>query len=155
MDGPLLRAEFARRSRDGRITLVLHPKAQLVRSLWVLMTVETPHEAKKELAAREGIKPSNAERLIGHYNRTQNMPDFPSGTIVGLSAWAECRSIDHVVWTALPPNISRSDVVKYLSNLTGPKRDIAKEYIQRAPLQIDTVGRREIESLLGWSTRAM
>lgn len=119
------------------------------------MTVETPHEAKKELAARERIKHGNAERLIGHYNRTQNRLELPSSTIVGLSSWAESRSIDHVVWTALRPNISRSDVVKYLSNLTGPKRDIAKEYIERAPLQIDTVGRREIESHLGWSPRTI
>ena len=151
MDGPLLRAEFARKSLDGRITLVLHPKAQLVRSLWALMTVETPHEAKNELATREGIKRGNVERLIGHWN--QDKMDCSSDVIVGLSEWARCRSIDDVVWTALDPNISRSDIVKYLSGLTGPKRDNAKEYVQRAPLQIDTICRRQIESRLGWSPR--
>ena len=154
MDGPLLRAEFARKSRDGRITLVLHPKAQLVRGLWALMTVDTPYEAKKELATREGIRRENVERFIGHYNRTQDAIDCPLGVIYGLSEWAGCRSIDHVVWTALRPNICRSAVVKYLSNLTGPKRDIAKQYVQRAPLQIDTTCRRQIESHLGWSPRA-
>ena len=154
MDGPLLRVEFTRKSTDGRITLVLDPKAQLVRGLWALMTVDTPRKAKKELAIREGIKRKNVERFIGYYKRTQDTISCPSGVIVGLNEWAACRGIDHVVWTALPPNKRCGEVVKYLSSLTGPKRDIAKEYIQRAPLQIDTTCRRQIESRLGWSSRA-
>ena len=155
MDGPLIRVEFARQSRDGRITLVLQKKTELVRSLWALMTVDDLGAARKKLAEREGIPKKNIERHIGQWCQPNQGQSHL--TIHGLVSWAECRGVDAVIWTALPPKFNGKEssptteqVVNYLAGLHGPERDHAEEYVRRAPKQIDTVGRREIESVLGW-----
>ena len=46
MDGPLLPIEYARQSKDGRLTLVITEKAKPVRTLWATM-------ATSELALEE------------------------------------------------------------------------------------------------------
>lgn len=53
-DGPLLPIEFARQSKDGRITLVITEGANLVRTLWALMVTDNLQEAKQSLGIREG-----------------------------------------------------------------------------------------------------
>ena len=157
-DGPLVKVEFLRQSMDNRITLVLHSSADPVRSLWALMAVGTLDEAKKALAAREGIKDENITKHIGCWSRGDEDP----ACIPELGAWAAARGVEHAVWTALPPKFkgkndvcpSRDEVVGHLSELTGPERDNAEKYIRRAPAQIDTAYRRYIEARLGWCSLA-
>ncbi len=98
-DGPLIRVEFARQSKDGRVTLVLHDAAQPVRSLWALMTVTDIGDARRKLAEREGISPNNVETGTGHWPGD----DHGAPCILKIDAWAECRGIEHVIWTKLRP----------------------------------------------------
>ena len=154
-DGPLIRVEFARQSSDGRVTLVLHDKVSPVRGLWALMTVDDLANARTELAKREGIPDRNVKKHTKQWCRSK--VDGIPPTILSLDTWAECRGVDAVIWTALPPKFdnqesspSSEQVVNYLSGLHGRIRDHAEEYIRRAPRQIDTACRRHIEAALGW-----
>jgi len=155
-DGPLVRAEFLRKSGDGRITLVLDESAAPVCSLWSIMDTSEPEEARTALGNREGIGPRRHEDLVGLWTPDDEVPS----TILDLRAWAKAHSIDAVVWTALPRKswgedenriASGQDVVKYLENLAGLVRDDAERYIRNAPPQIDTQYRRAIETKLGWT----
>ena len=152
-DGPLIRVEFARQSKDGRVTLVLHDAAEPVRSLWALMTVGDVGDARRQLAEREGIPSDTVEARTGHWPGDEGPP-----CILNLAAWAECRGIDDVIWTKLRPRWNGQEgcpsserVLGYLEGLRGPTRDCAEEYIRRAPPQIDTEYRRQIEARLGWA----
>lgn len=156
LDGPLVRAEFLRKSDDGRITLVLHESAALVPSLWAILDTDGPEEASTALGNREGIPPRRHKDLIGLWQPGQ---EPPHSTISDLPAWAQARKIKAVVWTKLARNFHGKDservataeeVITYLSSLDSSARDRAKEYIRKAPLQVDTVIRRAIETTLGW-----
>ena len=97
-DGPFVKVEFLRRSRDGRITLVLDDSASISRSLWAVMDTADLDHAKEALRKREDISEKNAVKHVGAWSRGETGPSL----IVELSQWAGSRGIDHVVWTALP-----------------------------------------------------
>lgn len=156
-DGPFLPLEFARQSRNGRITLVLAPGRPLVRSLWAMLAIGNLNDACAALAEREGMPASNLRRHIGVW--TRNDPP-PADDLVGrIESWARQRDLDAVIWTALPPKFrgqsdrvpSPGEVVAYLESLTGEEREKAEEYVRKAPRQIDTDCRRYIEARLGWT----
>lgn len=150
-DGPLLPLEFARQSRDGRITLVLENKADLVRSLWSVFDTIDITVAKEALRRREGnIKPEH----VGCWRVGEEVP----GIMGQLDQWANARGIAAVIWTNLPKKFSERDrspseeeVLNYLKSLRGGARSSAEEYVRRAPKQIDTKYRRTIEAELGWT----
>lgn len=153
-DGPFAPIEFGRQSNDGRITLVIEPKAEPVRVLWALMLPNTLEDAKKALCDREGISGKNSTSRIGSWSKR----DSPPPHIPELPQWAEARALDAVIWTALPPRFggeertpSADEVIEYLGGLLGTVRNYARQYIERAPRQIDTDYRRRIEAALGWS----
>ena len=52
-DGPPVKVEFLRQSKDKRLTLVLHASAAPVPSLWARMTVDNLNTAVKDLKKRE------------------------------------------------------------------------------------------------------
>ena len=162
-DGPLVRVEFVRQSRNNRITLVLHEAAQPVRSLWALMTVDNLGEAAHALTKREytGIAEEKTDgwskQNIGQWSRDY-ITNLDRECILDLDAWAKSKSIEGVVWTALPPScnsgnqvLSPEAVIERLKKLRGCERDHAEEYVRLAPRQIDTEYRRDIEAALGWS----
>jgi len=149
-DGPMIPVEFARQSKDDRITLVISPDARPVRSLWTLMDSDCLEVAIKQLKRREGTK----KKHIGRWSRgKESPPEIPL-----LSKWARARNIDSVIWTGLPPGLKGGtkgqpdvgDVLRHLRSLSGTARDNAEQYIRRAPRQIDTAYRRRIEAELQW-----
>lgn len=153
-DGPLIHVEFARQSKDGRITLVLVETEKPVRSLWAVMDASDLASAKSALRKRESIPKSNEAKHIGSWSIGQPSPK----TIPGLSEWALSLGVAHVVWTNLPPKFNGSEkipsadeVVQYLAGLEGAQRELAEKYVRFAPRQIDTAYRRRIEATLQWT----
>lgn len=155
-DGPYVRAELLRQSKDGRLTLVLSENAEPVRSLWATFSGSGLAQAKEDLLSREAIPSKNLDRHIASWSRGEANP----GSVLDLEPWAASRGIHSVVWTALPPKFNGVDgsgptmdqAVSYLAALTGPTRDLAEQYIRRAPPQVDTLYRRRVEAALGWSS---
>jgi len=153
-DGPFVRVEFLRRSKDGRITLVLDESAVPVPALWTLLNVADVKAATLTLQAREGIPLKNIDSDIGVWTAGGKAPPL----IEALPKWAEERELDAVVWTNLPrkfhPSGRRAEVeeiIDYLQRLTGPKRDAAEQYVRKAPAQISTAYRAIIAAALGWT----
>lgn len=152
-DGPFLPVEFLRKSRDGRITLVLSTTAAPVRTLWCWLSTSSLAAAVTSLREREGIPPEYEDRNIGRWP-----PKTNNDTIcTSIAEWAHEKEIDAVVWTNLSAKFpggegepSVEQVIEYLDNLQAEKRSAAEEYVRRAPLQIDTEYRRAIERELGW-----
>jgi hypothetical protein len=156
-DGPFVRVEFLRQSKDGRLTLVLSPNADPIRALWAVFAGTDANAAKEALADREGIGQKRRTEYVQSWSRSEQNPDC----IQELEQWSRARGVEAVVWTALPPKWngastvgpSIEQAVSYLSGLTGPARDLAEEYVRCAPRQVDTAYRRRIEAALGWSYR--
>ena len=148
-DGPFLKVEFLRQSKDKRITLVLDSSATPVRSLWAVMDANDLPTAREALRMREGCKDSG----ISSWSRGAAAPS----NVVELPEWAAAHGVDSVVWTGLPAKIgederrpSIEEVLNHLRALKGAERDNAEKYVRRAPRQIDTEYRRRIEAELGW-----
>lgn len=153
VDGPLVPVEFVRESAGRRITLVLHPTATPVPSLWALMAAADVNEAREALRRREG--PNMSIRHIGVWSSGQAAPVAMSE----LPGWAKSRKVDSAIWTALPAKFAGQterfptlkEVVDHLRSLSGEELREAEEYIRKAPSQIDTAYRRHIAAELGWT----
>jgi hypothetical protein len=153
-DGPFVQVEFVRQSDDGRMTLVLEASAPPVRSLWAVMDSEEIVSAREALRKREKMS-SKRRHQICAWSKGEVSPEL----ILDLPDWASAHGVEGVVWTALPSRFNgkepctptSEDVVTYLQDLEGSSRDNAERYIRRAPRQIDTPYRRDIEAALHWT----
>lgn len=157
--GPRLPIEFARISRDGRLTLVIHPGAEDQSTYWALSELTVLDEARDDLCAREGSGLAD----IHHVLRDGRAAEAAPPDIVRLiGEWlARLEDVDAVVWTGLPSNweekrqrqFTREDAVEYVKQLeAGRDNDAysrAREYVTHAPPQIDTVVRRALRRR-GW-----
>jgi len=158
-DGPNLPVEFARESRDGRMTLVICDGADPVTTLWAALNVPSLDAAKVALAAREGVTADNIRHSIGWWSPA-GASQHPGAAVVGQ--WAAGRNIAGVVWTALKPKIgvdyrvpTQVEVLGHLGGLQGLQRDTAEEYVRYAPRQIVTPYRTAIEGALGWTATGL
>jgi hypothetical protein len=148
-DGPALPIEFVRQSNNGRLTLVIDPVSEPMPVLWAAMEVTALSEAIEQLRIREGTK----SEKIGRWP-DENGYEFADK----IGDWASSKGMRGVVWTALGPKFSEADgcrpsqieSVAYLASLIGEQEQLAKEYLQKAPQQIDTAYRRAIQCTLGW-----
>ena len=154
-NGPFLPIEFVRQSQDGRITLVITDGAVGIPVLWAALESTSLHDGREALAKREKVKTKNFERSIAAWSS-----DFSTNhtEVEPVAAWAKEVGIDGVVWTSLKPRFSNvlrtascEEVLRYLANLTGEAKVRAEKYIRRAPSQIRTSYRGEIERRLGWT----
>lgn len=155
-DGPMLPLEFSRVSKDFRLTIVLEPTAKLVQSLYAISTNTTIDEAVLNLAVREG----SARSAIGYYDKhTNETKPKEFKHIENIKKWLTFHpDIDAVMWTNLNANwkeagrlkSKKQDRIEHLKALDGPTKAIAEEYIRKAPIQIATNFRQEIEKELKW-----
>ncbi len=160
-DGPFLPIEFARQSKDGRITLVLVRGRALVRSLWTVLALTELDEAVEALQKREGIAKVDIDKHIGRWTKGRQAADdeIDDEIVERIEKWGEFLNLDAVIWTNLPPKFkcvsddvpNAEQVVWYLDHLEGAKRRNAEHYVRMAPRQIDTDYRRSIEADLGWT----
>ena len=128
---------------------------RLVQHEWHL-TAEGAIQDERPVILREGIGEKRAEEYVGWWG--------PDGRSEGLcveeiAEWARRLGLEAVVWTALPSGLRDSPgevptseaVVAYLRDLPAEPCRKAREYIRRAPPQIDTATRRLVEIELGWT----
>jgi hypothetical protein len=158
-DGPPLPIEFARESRDKRITLVVCEGSPTIKTLWIALDVQSLAEAKKVLAAREGIPSRNVQDDIGFWTPTTASNGIGAKAIAD---WATPRDLKGVVWTALKPKFgneyrkpSQQEVIDHLAKLENVERKNAEEYIRLAPRQVTTLYRSAIEEALGWTPKGL
>lgn len=147
-DGPTLPLEFARVSRDGRLTLVLTPGAAPVPTLWCELNYHTGEAAQAALAGREGT----AIHAIGLW---PGQPPKHATGYAEISQWGKDRGFDAVTWTALRPRFDGVDgagpkdaaaAASYLGTLSGDALVRASEYVRRAPDQVRTGFRAALEA---------
>lgn len=158
-DGPILPIEFARISKDGRLTLVITENGTFVPTFYTVSKYETIDEAILNLAVREG----STKKSIGSYDKTKN--EFSHKVIFeqNISDWINEKDFDAVIWTNLGENwvikkesgeiidtIEPAKRIKYLKGLKGNASALAEEYIRKTPVQIKTKYRAKIEEELNW-----
>ena len=93
-DGPELPVEFARQSRDDRITLVIEPGSERVPVLWTRLTVGSVDAARRALADREDVCLLRFPRSIGHWSHEDASPHRESPAI---GEWARAKGADTAV----------------------------------------------------------
>ncbi|MGH0003872.1 hypothetical protein ACQU0X_27680 [Pseudovibrio ascidiaceicola] len=153
-DGPNLPIEFARKSADGRMTLVVCREGTECPTLWNTLSSTSLEEAREALTKREGL-PSTKNAAFWS---SSGASDHYGAELVKV--WAEKHGFAGVVWTGLPPKSpitdknndhpSIDDVISHLSSLKGHSANRAEEYVRKAPTQIATAYRARIVEEFGW-----
>ncbi len=158
--GPALPIEFARQSENRRITLVICPGRSRVPTRWSILDVTDIQSAIHALALREWDRALRNPRWI-----EENIGSWEHATGAGhgmevdaIAAWASARGFAGAVWTSLPCKFndvngampSEDEVIESLRALEGKERDLAEEYVRKAPSEVVTPYRRRIARELGW-----
>ncbi len=158
-DGPRLPVEFARISKDGRLTLVIRPGSEDQTTYWAVSELTALDEARNNVRARE-----NSGLTDIHYVRRDDRAEeaVPRDMLMTISTWlAGHQDVDAVMWTALPSNwrdkrqsdFTPEDALEYVRELRSANDQTrylrAREYVTKAPPQIDTAVRRALRRQ-GW-----
>lgn len=156
-NGPVLPIEFARISKDGRLTLVITPNGTEVPTLCAVSSFDNLDLAVLNLAVREG----SGRKSIGSYNKSKDeFSPIDFSFKDNIKNWIQTTDFDAVIWTNLPEKLNLENVtktekdpdgrIKYLQNLKGTQSALAEEYIRNTPKQIATTYRKQIIETLGW-----
>lgn len=158
-DGPALPIEFARVSKDGRLTLVIHPGSKHQQTLWATAVSRDIDLARHNLCEREGTD----SRLIHSATAAGEFSDGVGNEVRdAIANWLRERPhLQGCVWTGLASNWrdkQKSDfsvplAIQYLRVLPDPAR--AREYIQNTPGQIQTAVRTAAREQLQWQDAAL
>jgi len=147
-DGPTLPLEFSRQSTDGRLTLVIdRAHGQDCRSGWWESGLTDVDAAIVNLADREG---SGSIGSIDLEIRPDQGRDPQA--VDSIRAWLREVALDAVIWTDLRSNFvkkvglpfSIESAMSYLEQLEGQTRGLAWEYLERAPISVETPLRRRL-----------
>ncbi len=154
--GPVLPVEFSRASGDGRLTLVIDPShGEPISVRFVRSAREELSDAISDLRARE----KTVSRRIGFVDLrdgTENCTAFPA-MARRIRDWARATGFDAVVWTDLSSNFeeeigasfSVERAEQYLKSLQRTVAERAREYIEKAPEEVNTPLRRRVYQS-GW-----
>lgn len=155
--GPELNIEFSRVSKDGRLTLVIDPdNGAEVKTYSAQSKRSDLGDAIADLRDREGT----VRKRIGFIevaNNNSSKIEFNNQIDVFENIQALCKksNYDAAVWTALPSqfkeqtsmDFSIDNALGYLRSLPKSAKENALEYIQKAPKEVVTPVRSEIEQL--------
>lgn len=153
IDGPTLCLEFSRKSLDGRLTLVIDEEGTECRLYWALAACADLESARQALMQREGAITTD---VIHHVERGAGV-NGDAGAVAAVNAWLASQRLDAAVWTGLKPKFAGFSVdaaCDYLASREGSVRSAAREYVERAPLQVRTQVRSAVEQRLGWLPRS-
>lgn len=166
--------EFARISGDKRLTLVIHPGSPEEptpdqRTYWAFSELENLTAARKNLQAREGAKYLDDIHSVTIDGQEEGKvkPDISAR----IREWLTSRQgVLAAIWTGLPSNwpqqrkgkqFTRKDAVRYLRELERGRGqakaayDRAREYVTKAPSQIQTPIRKAMREERGWEDTAL
>jgi hypothetical protein len=113
-DGPTLPIEFARISKDGRLTLVILPGSEDQGTYWAMSDFASFDEARRDLSEREGTKISDIHFSV----KDQGNESKPSSDIGHrVRTWlAEREGLRAAVWTGLPNNWTEKRGQEFTAN---------------------------------------
>lgn len=154
--GPTLPIEFSHISRDCRLTLVIDPSNGVpVPTRHSLSTRDSLNDAISDLLAREETIRENIGYVCLRQPAEHSTVHQPAAEII--RTWARKFAFDAAIWTDLAPNFhqktgdkfSPARAEEYLRGLPRGAAFRAREYIVRAPAEVDTPVRRRLENT-GW-----
>lgn len=154
-DGPMLPIEFARISKDERLTLVILDGKVDVQTLFAISKFTEIEQAINDLSMREGC----SKNQIGFFVKSHCRFHSKSNILNNIESWIRQKEeFEAVIWTDLSMNFkekigqdfSVENSINYLKNLPIDVKVRAEQYFRRAPTSIDTVIRRKAEIEFGW-----
>lgn len=148
-DGPKLPIEFARKSNDGRLTLVIFDNYKTIPDRWIkthwcFMYPSSIEYLISFLAKREKC---SLNMIMSFYPKN----DFTSKDKIlkSINVWALEKEIDAVIWTNLPATFNNEDeILSYVLSLKSYIYREASKYIFSTPIQTKTYLRNKIEEIL-------
>jgi len=152
-DGPVLPIEFARISGGNRLTLVIKPTFDNVKTLYVISSFDNFEEARENLREREGTERINNIGFVDFSNNAQQVRHSNAFMIDILRQWNVDKNFDVILWSDFSPRFTDvtqqkftpQNVITFIDNLPDEQKRSALQYIRNTPPQITTRFRHGIE----------